>query len=70
MLESIRGLNGWHWKDYRTIYKLWWRRIMKQDESNGDPKFTVIITFGGKSLSHWKNKQKTILKMDKNIQEL
>ncbi len=48
MLESSRGLKNWCRKDYRTIYKLWRRRIMKQDESNGDSKFTTTIAFGGK----------------------
>jgi hypothetical protein len=30
------------------IYKLWRWRIVKQDESDGDPKFTTIIGLGGK----------------------
>ncbi len=27
---------------------------MKQDESDGDPKFTTTIELGGKSTSYWK----------------
>jgi hypothetical protein len=28
---------------------------MKQDESNGDPKFTTTIGLGGKSINYWKS---------------
>jgi hypothetical protein len=52
MVESIRGLSGWCCKDYRAIYKLWRWRIMKQEESDGDPEFTTIIGFRGKLSSH------------------
>jgi len=34
------------------IYKLYRRRNMKQDESNGDPKFIITIRFGGKLFSY------------------
>ncbi len=54
MLESIKGLSNWCCKDYITIYRLWRWRIVKQDESNGDPKFTLTIGLGGKSTSYWK----------------
>jgi len=30
MLESIRSLSGWHRKHYRTIYKLFGRRIVNK----------------------------------------
>jgi len=70
MLESIRVLNGWHCKYYKVIQTLWKRRVVKQDESNGDLEF--IMTIG---LELWrqvdnlfKYRQKTILKMDKSIQ--
>ncbi len=54
MLESIRGLSGWHHKDYSAIYRLWRWRIMKQDELEGDPEFTTTIGFGGKLVNYWK----------------
>jgi hypothetical protein len=38
MLKSIKGLRGWHRKNCRTIYRFWRWGIVKQDESNGDPK--------------------------------
>jgi len=57
MLESIRDLSNWCHKDYRTIYRLWRRRIVKQDELDYDLKFTTIIGFGGKSLSYWTKKE-------------
>ncbi len=41
MLENIKGLSSWRRKDYKVIYKLW-RRIVKQDELDGDPKVTTI----------------------------
>jgi hypothetical protein len=41
---------------------------MKQDELDGDPKFTITIGFGGKS-SLLNEKQKAILKMEKNMWE-
>jgi hypothetical protein len=31
---------------------------MKQDELDGDPKFTVTIGLGGKSSNHWKTTKK------------
>jgi hypothetical protein len=37
LLESIRGLCGWHHKDYKVIYRLLRQRIVKQDKSDGDP---------------------------------
>ncbi len=43
MLKSIRGLRNWCHKDCKVIYRLWKQKIVKQDESNGDPEFTVII---------------------------
>jgi hypothetical protein len=52
MLESIIGLSGWRHKDYKTIYKLWKQRIVKQDESDCDLEFIATITLGGKSSSH------------------
>jgi hypothetical protein len=54
MLECIKGLHGWCRKDWKAIYKLWRQRIVKQDESDGDPKFTATIGLGGKSTSYWK----------------
>jgi hypothetical protein len=48
MLKSIKGLSGWHYKYYRVIYRLWRLKIMKQDESDGDAEFTIIIKLGGK----------------------
>ncbi len=57
MLESIRDLSDWSHKDYRTIYRLWRRRIVKQDELDYDLKFTTIIGFGGKSSSYWTKKE-------------
>jgi hypothetical protein len=49
MLESTWGLNGWHLKDYIMIYKLLKRKIVEQDESNGDSEFITTIGFGNKS---------------------
>ncbi len=43
MLENIRGLSNWCHKDYKVIYKLWRRRIVKQYELDGDSKFTTTI---------------------------
>ncbi len=54
MLESIKGLWGWHKKDCKAIYILWRRRIMKQNELDGDPKFIVTIGLGGKLASYGK----------------
>ncbi len=54
MLESIKGLRGWGCKDNKMIYKLWRRRIMKQDELNGDLEFIVTIRLGGKWASYRK----------------
>ncbi len=31
---------------------------MKQDESDGDPKFIMTIGFGGKLLNHWKTNRR------------
>ncbi len=50
MLESVRGLSSWCPKDYKMNNKFWRRRIVKQDESNGDPKFIMIIALRGKLL--------------------
>jgi hypothetical protein len=52
MLENIRGLSSWHCKDHIMIYRLWRRRIVKQDEFDGDPKFTTTIRIGGKLTSY------------------
>jgi hypothetical protein len=49
MLENTWGLNGWHLKDYITIWKLLRKRIVEQDESNGDLEFITTIGFGTKS---------------------
>ncbi len=54
MLEIVRGLRGWHRKDCKVIYKFWRQRIVKQDESNGDPEFITTIGLGGKLASYWK----------------
>jgi hypothetical protein len=43
MLESIRGLCSWCHEDYIIIYKLLKRRIVKQDESDGDSEFTIKL---------------------------
>jgi hypothetical protein len=60
MFKSIRGLSGWWCKDCSAIYIFWRKRIMKQDDLGGDPKFTTIIGFGGKSSSYWmKNKRQS-----------
>jgi hypothetical protein len=41
------------------MYKLSRWRIVKQDESDGDPEFTMTIRLGGKLTSYWKtNKTK------------
>ncbi len=37
MLESIKGLSSWCHKDCRMIYRLRRQKIMKQNESDGDP---------------------------------
>jgi hypothetical protein len=34
------------------IYKFWKRKIVKQDESDGDLEFISIIELGGKSASY------------------
>ncbi len=52
MLESIKGLSGWHYKNCKVIYRLWRQRIVKQDESDGDLEFIVTIGLGGKSTSY------------------
>jgi hypothetical protein len=54
MLESIRSLHGWHHKDYIVIYRFWRRKIVKQDELDGDPEFTATIEIRGKLASYWK----------------
>jgi hypothetical protein len=54
MLKSIRGLHGWCLKDCRAIYRFWRWRIMKQDESDGDPKFITTIGIGNNLTSYWK----------------
>jgi hypothetical protein len=58
-LESSRGLRNWCHKNYRTIYKLWRRRIMKQDELDDDSKFTTIIAFWRQIVKVLKEKQKS-----------
>jgi hypothetical protein len=58
MLESIRGLCGWHRKDCKMIYRLWKGRIVKQDESNGDLEFTMTIGLGGNLASFWKSNRR------------
>jgi hypothetical protein len=35
------------------IYRFWRKRIVKQDESDGDLEFTTAIGFGGKLLNYW-----------------
>ncbi len=37
------------------IYKLWRQRIVKQDESDGDPKFIMTIKVRCKLTSYWKS---------------
>jgi hypothetical protein len=58
MLKSIKGLCGWHRKDYSVIYKFWKQRIVKQDESDGDPKFIVTIKLEEKLTNYWKSNKK------------
>jgi hypothetical protein len=36
------------------IYRFWKQKIVKQDESDGDPEFTTTIRLGSKSTSYWK----------------
>jgi hypothetical protein len=55
MYASIRGLHDWRCKDCKAIYKIWIQKIVNQDESCGDPKFTTIIKLGSKSTSYWKS---------------
>ncbi len=43
MLKSFRGLSNWHYKDCKAIYRRWRWRIVKQDEMDGDPEFTMTI---------------------------
>ncbi len=43
---------------------------MKQDESNGNQKFIVTIGLGGRFVKSLKDEQKTILKMERNMQGL
>jgi hypothetical protein len=62
MLEHIKGLRNWHRKDCKAIYRFWKQRIVKQDESDGDPKFTTIIGFGGKLISYWKSNKRQFWK--------
>jgi hypothetical protein len=62
MLESIKGLHNWCCKDCKIIYKLWKWRIVKQDESNGEPKFTTTIGLGGKLASYWKTNRRQFWK--------
>jgi hypothetical protein len=62
MLESIRGLRGWHHKDCRVIYRLWRQRIVKQDELDRDPKFTMTIGLGCKLASYWKTNKRNFQK--------
>jgi hypothetical protein len=64
---SFRGLSGWRCKDYRMIYKFWRRRIVKQDELDGDPKFTTIIGFGGKLSSYWMEKKDNLENEEENV---
>jgi hypothetical protein len=57
MLKNIKNLINWCRKDCRTIYKLW-KRIVKQDQSNGDSEFIGTIGFGGKSSSFLKRNKR------------
>ncbi len=43
---------------------------MKQDESNGDLKFTVAIGCEGKIVKSLKDKQNTILEMERSMWDL
>ncbi len=54
MLESIKGTSGWCCKDCKAIYKLWKRRIVKQDELDGDLEFITTIGLRGKLSSYEK----------------
>jgi hypothetical protein len=55
MLGNIRGLSSWCCKDYvEQSTNSEKQRIVKQDESDGDPEFTVTIRLGGKLTSYWK----------------
>jgi hypothetical protein len=55
VLKSIAGLCDWCCKDFKMIYKLWRRKIMKEDESDGDLEFTTTIGLKGKSANYWKS---------------
>jgi hypothetical protein len=43
MLENIRGLCSWCHEDYRMIYRILKRRIVKQDESDDDLEFIIRL---------------------------
>jgi hypothetical protein len=59
-VKTIRGLSNWWCKDYIVIYKFWRWRIVKQDELNDDPEFTMIIGLGGKMANYWKTKKNNL----------
>jgi hypothetical protein len=68
MLKNIEGLSDWHYKDCINIYKLRRQIILKQDESNGEPKSTVTIKLGGKSTSFWKTSKRQFFKVENHTQ--
>jgi hypothetical protein len=45
MLENIKGSHNRCLKDYKTIYTFQKQGIVKQDESDGDSKFTTTTGF-------------------------
>ncbi len=62
VLKSIRSLSGWNRKDCKVIYKLWRKRIMKQNESDGDLEFIATIRFGSKYPRNWKKNKRQFWK--------
>jgi hypothetical protein len=62
MLKNIKGLRSWFCKNYRTIYKLWRWRIVKQNELDGDLEFIMTIGLGGKLANYWKPNRKQFWK--------
>jgi len=69
MLESTRSLSDWCCKNCGAIYKLW-RRIVKQDELNGDLEFITIIGFRKQIVKILKETQKKILQMERSMWKL
>ncbi len=53
-VRKYKRLKQWRHKDYRAIYRLWRWKLVKQNELDGDSKFTTTIGLGGKSVSYWK----------------